>query len=80
MITRGTVTQSLDIYYLLFNYSKPLHSTVLLQAFDVYNDSEVKILILPCLEQIKGLEIWHEIISAYSLNIHWPLHFPGYLG
>jgi hypothetical protein len=53
-----------------------LHSTVLfrqLQDLEVNCSHDHEIPILPCLEQIKRLEIWHGIIPAYSLNIDLPL-------
>ena len=76
MIVRGMITQNLVI-----DYSDPpsfhhLHLTGLfrqLQALTIYKESDVEIRILPDLEQIKRVEIWHGIIPAYSLSIELPL-------
>ena len=53
-----------------------LHSTVIfrqLQDLEVNGYSDLEIPILPSLEQIKRLDIWHGIIPAYPLNIDLPL-------
>jgi hypothetical protein len=75
MIVRGMVTQCLAIR----SSAAPLfqlNSTVLfrqLQNLEIncYLDREIPI--LPLLEQIKRLVIWHGIIPAYSLNVDLPL-------
>jgi hypothetical protein len=77
MIVRGMVTQSLCIGAFpptLFQ----LYSTVLfwrLQDFDVWDieGHETSILPLPCLDQIKRLDVFDGTIPAYSLNIDLPL-------
>ena len=53
-----------------------LHSTFLFGQLhdleiDYYRDHEITI--LPFLEQIKRLEIWHGMIPAYALNVGLPL-------
>src|SRR5258706_398175 len=75
MIVRAMVTQSLVIEYSTspFFYFR---STVLfrqLQNLEVNFFSDGEITILPCLEQIKRLEIWHGIIPVYPLHIGLPL-------
>jgi hypothetical protein len=75
VIIRGMVTQRLvidDSAALLLQ----LHSTALfrrLQDLEIKFFYDHEIPILPCLEQITRLEIWHGIIPAYSLNIDLPL-------
>ena len=76
IIVKGMVTKCLVI-----DYSDPplfhqLHLTALfrrLQVLIIYKEYEGEILILPDLEQIKRLAIWHGIIPTYSLNIELPL-------
>ncbi len=75
MIVRGMITRRLVIH----DSATPLfqlHSTVLfrqLQDLEVICDHDHEISILPYLEQIKRLEIWHGLIPEYSLNTDLPL-------
>lgn len=75
MIVKGMLTQRLEIR----DASIPLfqlHYPVLfrrLQDLEIncYRDHEIPI--LPWLEEIKRLSIWHGVIPAYSLDINLPL-------
>ena len=75
MIVGGMDTQHLVIY----SSATPLfqrQSTLLfrwLQDLEVIGDRDLEILILPCLEQIRRLVIWHGIIPAAPLNSNLPL-------
>ena len=75
MVVRGMLTQRLVIYgpgTSLLHF----HSTVLfrqLQYLEVNGYIDLEIPILPSLEQVKRLDIWHGIIPAYSLDIDLPL-------
>ena len=74
-LVRGMVTHRLVIHASTTPLFQ-LNSTVLfshLQDLEVscYHDHEIAI--LPCLEQIKRLEIWHGIIPVCPLNIDLPL-------
>ena len=72
-IVRGMVTQCLVI---INNGSIRLHPTALirrLQELDIISYGSHEISILPCLEQIKRLEIWNRTIPAYPLNVGLPL-------
>ena len=75
MIVRGIVTRCLTIP----NYATRLlrlHFTLLfrqLRHLELTCDADDEILILPCLEQIKSLEINRGIISVCSLDFDLPL-------
>ena len=75
LIVRGMVTR----YLAMDRYATPifqLHSTVLfrcLHDLEVHCFPDHGIYILSCLEQIKGLVVWHVIVPEYSLNIDLPL-------
>jgi len=75
MIVMGVVTRCLVIH----GYAIPLlqlDSTALfrrLQHLELTGDGVYEFLILPCLEQIKGLEIWFGIIPVHSLDLDLPL-------
>ena len=75
MIIRGMVTQRLVIDSSATQLFQ-LHPIVLfrqLQDLEVKYFQDHEIPILPYLEQIKSLEIWHGTIPAYSLDIDLPL-------
>jgi hypothetical protein len=75
MVIRGMLTQRLVLYGSATSLLQ-LHSTTLfrrLQYLEVNGYSDIEIPILPSLEQIKRLDIWHGTIPAYSLNIDFPL-------
>jgi len=75
MIVRGIVTQRLVIDSSTTQLLQ-LHSTVLfrrLQEIKVKCFQDHEIPILPYLEQIKRLEIWHGTIPAYPLDLDLPL-------
>jgi hypothetical protein len=75
MIMRGMLTKRLFIH----GSATPLFqllSTVFFRQLqdlvvDCYHDNEFPI--LPCLEQIKSLKVWHGDIPTYSLNVDLPL-------
>ena len=74
-IVKGMVTKHL----ILDHFSTLLlllHSTALFRRLQhlvlIFNNNH-EIPILPCLEQIKRLEIWGGIIPVYSLNLDLPL-------
>jgi len=77
MIIRGLVTRHLVIQ----SSTTPLfalRSTTLFRQLqgllvDGYHDYHYEIPILPCLEQIKRLEIWDGIFPTYPLDIKLPL-------
>ena len=75
MIVRAMVTQSLVIEYSTspFFYFRSTALFRQLQDLEVNFFSDHEIVILPYLEQIKRLEIWHGIIPAYPSNIGLPL-------
>jgi hypothetical protein len=72
MVVMGMITRRLVIHV-----STPplflLHSTVLFRQLQLTYNHNHEILILPCLEQIRRLEIWHGIIPVNSLNLDLPL-------
>ena len=75
MIVRGMATQCLVIHR-PFTRLFQFHSTVLfrqLQDLEVNCFENREIPILPSLEQIKRLVIWHGIVPEYSLDIGLPL-------
>ena len=75
MIVKGMVTRCLvidDYADLLFRLDSTLLFRQLQHLEIIYNHSS-EILILPCLEQIKRLEIRHGIIPVYSLDLDLPL-------
>ena len=82
VLIRAMITLRLVIHASTTSFFQ-LHSTVLfshLQDLEISYYSDHEIAILPCLEQIKRLEIWHGIIPVYSLNVDLPLvHTPQWL-
>ena len=75
LIVMGMVTRRLIIHYHVAPLLQ-LRSTVLfrqLQSLELIGNSQDEFHILPCLEQIKRLEIWFGIIPMYSLNLDLPL-------
>ena len=71
MIVRAMVTQHL-VMYMMSTPLLQLHSTSLCRRLQrlvlVWRDKH-EILILPCLDQLKRLEIYRGIIPVYSLNL-----------
>ena len=76
MIVRGMVTEIFVIDHFNHPSFHQLHLTALfrqLQALTICKESDIEIWILPDLEQIKKIAIWHGIIPSYALNIELPL-------
>ena len=77
------ITQHLVIHDSATPLLFQLPSTILvrrLQDLEVISDHDHEISILPDLNQIKRLEIWHGLIPEYSLNVDLPLlHTPQWL-